>query len=136
MKLNTILLVHSDCTFLCTAISFLMSHEDVVVIGTAGWGGQALAQAQDLRPDTVVIDVELLNCSASQVIRGLRAILPQVTIIALISKDDDLNRQVALEAGADDCLHTNALTTRLLPTIRKLAQTSRYRAGLGVNQIN
>jgi two-component system alkaline phosphatase synthesis response regulator PhoP/two-component system response regulator VicR len=110
---------------MCTAISFLMSHEDVVVVGTACWGEQALAQAQDLRPDTVMIDVELPNCSAWQVIRRLRATLPQVIIIALTSKDDDLNQRAALEAGADDCLHEHALTTHLLSTTRELPQTIR-----------
>lgn len=91
-----------------------------MVIGTASWGDQALAQAEDLHPDTVVIDLGLADAAALQVIRCLRATLPNGNIIALSPQDTQINRRVALAAGADECFPKDELTSRLLPAIRRL----------------
>jgi DNA-binding response OmpR family regulator len=59
----------------------------------------------------------------------LRNVLPDVGIIALAMLKGNAYRQAALAAGADDVVRKAALTTDLLPAIRRVTQAKRPRRG-------
>lgn len=58
----------------------------MAVVGVAHGGEEALAQAQDLRPDVILIDLNMPGLSGLETIRRLRAMLPQVGIIGYDSE--------------------------------------------------
>ncbi|HYQ24358.1 two-component system response regulator CreB [Stenotrophomonas sp.] len=68
-------------------------------------GGQALQRLQEGDVDVVVLDVGLPDLSGFEVCRRLRA-LPgpqaQVPVIFLTARNDELDRVLGLELGADD----------------------------------
>jgi DNA-binding NarL/FixJ family response regulator len=91
-------------------------------VGAAGGGEEALALAQDLEPHIVLIDLAMPGLSGLETIPHLRAMLPEVGIIALTMLDTNSYWQAALAAGANDFVPKASLDTDLLPAIRRVAQ--------------
>ena len=55
----SVLLVDDNYTFLHIAERFLQEQDDLVVAGAFSEGEEALAQARDLRPDIVLVDLAM-----------------------------------------------------------------------------
>ena len=70
-------------------------------VDTAPDGEQALDLAARLHPDVVVLDLGLPGIDGIEVIHGLRA-WTQVPIIVLSARDQERDKVLALDAGADD----------------------------------
>ncbi len=120
-----ILLVDDNETFLEILARFLQENRggEFVVVGTAGGSAAALAQANALQPQVILLDFDLPRGQRSALIRDLRSALPQVSIVAMTLQDPgiyDYCRQVALADGADDLILKNVLTTELLPCIQRV----------------
>jgi two-component system nitrate/nitrite response regulator NarL len=118
-----VLLVDDHEPFLRVATEFLQRHHELVVVGTAREGKEALALAQALRPQIILLDLNMPGLNGLETIPHLRVMLPQTGIIALTLLDPRTYRQAALAAGADDFVSKANLTTDLLPAIRRVAQT-------------
>jgi len=133
MKIKTkpisVLLVDDNPNFLRIATRFLQQHDDIVVVGAAGGGREALALARELQPDIVLIDLAMPGLSGLETIPRLRAMLPGVGIIALTMLDTNSYRQAALEAHANDFVPKASLDTDLLPAIRQVAQADPSQEG-------
>ena len=119
----SVLLVDDHETFLRVATEFLQRHDELTLVGAARGGKEALAQAQDLRPQVILVDLNMPGLSGLETIPLLRAMLPEAGIIALTLLDAKVYRQAALAAGADDFVPKANLSTELLPAIRRVAQT-------------
>jgi DNA-binding NarL/FixJ family response regulator len=74
--------------------------KDMCVVGEAGSGGHALQVIRELRPDVVVMDVELPDCDGIIVTETLRAEKNRVPVIILSMHDDPGTRARACAAGA------------------------------------
>jgi two-component system nitrate/nitrite response regulator NarL len=118
-----VLLVDDHEAFLRIAIEFLQRHDELTVVGVAYRGEEALTRAQDLRPQVILVDLNMPGMCGLETIHRLRAMLPEVGIIALTLLDPKVFRQAALEAGADDFVPKANLSTDLLPAIRRVAKT-------------
>jgi two-component system KDP operon response regulator KdpE len=70
-------------------------------VDVAASGEQALAQAANRRPDTVILDLGLPGMDGIEVIKGLRG-WTNVPIIVLSVRDAEREKIAALDAGADD----------------------------------
>jgi len=122
MKPISVLLVDDNPSFLRLVTRFLQEHDDIVVVGTADGGEEALALAQDLQPDIVLIDLAMPGLSGLEAIPRLRAVLPAAGIIALTVLNTNSYLQASLEAGANDFVAKASLNTDLLLAIRRVAQ--------------
>jgi two-component system response regulator NreC len=122
----SVLLVDENLTLLRIVMRFLGAYDDIVVVGTVSEGEEALARAQDLEPDVVLVDTAMSSLQGGlRFISHLRAMLPHVGIIALALIGTDGYRRAALEAGADDFVPKAAMGADLLSAIRQVKQTSR-----------
>ncbi|HSV39360.1 MAG TPA: response regulator transcription factor [Nocardioidaceae bacterium] len=68
----------------------------------AGTGSKAVAKAKDMRPDAVVLDIMLPDFDGLEVLRRMRASLPDVPVLFLTAKDAVEDRVAGLTAGGDD----------------------------------
>lgn len=64
-------------------------------------GAEALEKAKSLRPDLIILDIMMPEMDGLAVCRELRK-TSNVPIIILTARDDDVDRIVGLELGADD----------------------------------
>jgi two-component system nitrate/nitrite response regulator NarL len=115
-----VFLVDDHEAFLRVATEFLQRHDELTVVGVARGGEEALTRAQDLRPQVVLIDLNMPGLGGLEAIPRLRAMLPEAGIIALTLLDPRVFRQAALAAGADDFVPKANLSTHLLPAIRRV----------------
>lgn len=122
MKPISVLLVDDNPTFLRATSQFLEAHDDVVVVGTAERGEEALTQAQALQPQVILMDLAMPGLPGLDVIPRLRSDMPQAGIIALTLMNTNHFRQAALEAGADAFIPKATMRSDLLPAIRRVAQ--------------
>jgi DNA-binding NarL/FixJ family response regulator len=118
----SVMLVDDSPTFLHLAKQFLEAHEDVTVVGVAHGGEQALAQAGQLHPHIILVDLAMPDMPGLQIIPRLRDMLPEAGIIALTVMNTNGFRQAALKAGADSFVPKGAMRKELLPIIRQFVQ--------------
>src|SRR5437588_67671 len=64
-------------------------------------GGEALLKAENVKPDLVVLDLMLPDIDGLEVCRQIRS-TSDVPILMLTARDDDIDKIVGLEVGADD----------------------------------
>jgi len=102
----------------------LQRQYELTVVGVIGGGEEVLAQAQDLGPQVILID---LDTPGLETISRLRNVLPGVGIVALTLLEGNAYRQTAMAAGADDLVHKAELVTDLVPAIRRVTQANRSR---------
>jgi two-component system NarL family response regulator len=78
--------------------------ERVQVVGEAADGATALAMAQELMPDVVLMDVRMPGMSGIETTRRMSAALPTTKIIVLTVSDEEDDLYEAIKAGASGYL--------------------------------
>ncbi|MEW2381692.1 response regulator transcription factor [Micromonospora sp. NPDC047707] len=91
------------------------------VVATAGKGRQAVRVAPAARPDVVVLDLQLPDVSGVEVIRGLRAALPEVRVLMLSASGEQQDVLDAVKAGATGYLVKSAAPAEFLEAVRRTA---------------
>jgi len=122
-----VLVVDDNEPFRRVATDFLRRHDDLIVVGAICGSKEALAQAQDLGPQVILIGLDTPGLIGLETISRLRKVLPGVGIIALTLLEGTAYRQAAMAAGADELVPKAELTTELLPVIRRVMQANRSR---------
>lgn len=100
-------------------------------VSTASDGARALAQAQQLLPDLIVLDLELPRISGVDVARQLRA-HPQTRSIPLIAATGYSHQQqldLAREAGFDRIVIKPCDPDALVEEIERLLETTETNSG-------
>jgi DNA-binding response OmpR family regulator len=92
-------------------------------VEAVGDGRAALEAARRLRPDLIVLDIMLPEMDGFEVARILRKEMTSA-ILMLTARDDEIDRVVGLEVGADDYL-TKPFSMRELDGARQSAVTPR-----------
>jgi DNA-binding NarL/FixJ family response regulator len=95
---------------------------DLVVVGEANDGIQALALAGLLRPDVVVMDVEMGDMDGLTATQHLVSAMPEVAVVMLtIHSGVEVQRQ-AMAAGAVALVEKRGGAGALLDEIRRVTQ--------------
>jgi two-component system NarL family response regulator len=101
--------------------ALLAAERDLEVVGEAGNGREALAAAQALAPDVLVLGVGRLDPGGAEVTRKLRAAGAPVRVIALSEHCDRRSVQDMLRAGAAGYVTKTAAGRELVRAIREVA---------------
>ncbi len=105
-----VLLVDDQPAFLDLARGLLQECPNLVVVGQATGGEQALTCAQTLRPDVALVDVLMPGISGFKLAQRLREQIPQLKVIVVSAVDDPLYPRLARAAGAVGFLSKKALS--------------------------
>jgi two-component system alkaline phosphatase synthesis response regulator PhoP len=96
-------------------------------VHSVGDGRAALQAVTQLNPAMIVLDVMLPEIDGFEVCRRLRAENNQVPILMLTARDDDIDKILGLELGADDYLtkpfNPRELVARVKAVLRRLDRT-------------
>ncbi len=96
-------------------------------------GTAALRMLVETPPNLVVLDLNLPDIDGLEVCRRIRA-LSQVPIIMVTARDDDIDKIVGLEVGADDYLtkpfNVRELVARVKAILRRAPVTARQVGGI------
>jgi DNA-binding response OmpR family regulator len=94
------ILVVEDELSLQETLAYNLKHQGYEV-ETVGDGLQAVETARKLRPDLILLDVMLPGIDGFEVCRILRREM-NTPVLMLTARDDEIDRVVGLELGADD----------------------------------
>jgi DNA-binding NarL/FixJ family response regulator len=73
---------------------------DLQTVGEASNGLEALAAVRSLRPDVVVMDIDMPHMDGLAATETLATVAPRTAVVILSIHDDEANRQRARAAGA------------------------------------
>ena len=116
-----LLLVDDHALFREGLAGLLAYQDDFRVVGQADDAASALAQARQLRPDLVLMDIDLPGEDGVSATRRIKAAMPGATVVMLTAYDDTDRLLDALKAGAQGYLLKNIRSTELLDQLRGLA---------------
>ena len=100
---------------------FLELHDDIVIVGEAADGAEAIERAGELRPDIVVMDLMMPVIDGIEATSRIKAALPETEVIALTSFIEEARVVAAIEAGASGFLLKDAEADELAGAIRAAA---------------
>jgi DNA-binding NarL/FixJ family response regulator len=121
VRLITVLLVDDHASVRRGLRMRLHREPGIVVAGEAEDGQQALELAQELRPDVVVVDLQLPGLDGLDVSERLHGVAPESAAVMLSLYDDEVNRARAAAAGAAAFVGKQEPTETLLAAIRDAA---------------
>ena len=96
----------------------LEGQPDMVLVGQASNGREAIEGFRQHRPDVTLMDLRMPDMSGIEAITAIRAEFPNARIIVLTTYAGDVQAAGALKAGASGYLLKNLVRKELLETIR------------------
>jgi len=97
-------------------------HPEFTVVGEADDGRQAVAMAQSLKPDVVVMDIGMPNLNGIEACRQIRESLPETHVVMLSMHSDEGYILQALKAGARAYLLKDSAESDLARAIHAAAE--------------
>jgi len=94
---------------------------DMLVVGEAGDAEGALALAPVVRPDVIVMDIELPQIDGITAAAGLRDLIPSAAVVILSIHEGPSIRARARAAGAAAFVGKHEAGDQLVPAIRRAA---------------
>jgi DNA-binding response OmpR family regulator len=119
---ETILIVEDELS-LQETLAYNLKKEGYTV-ETVGDGRAALEAARRLKPDLIVLDIMLPEMDGFEVARILRKEM-STAILMLTARDDEIDRVVGLEVGADDYLTKPFSMRELLARVKSQLRRAR-----------
>src|SRR6187431_1812204 len=119
---ETILIVEDEPALRDTLIYNLK--KDGFTAEAVGDGHAALGSARKLRPDLIILDIMLPGIDGFEVARILRKEMT-TPILMLTARDDEIDRVVGLEVGADDYLTKPFSMRELMARVKAQLRRSR-----------
>ena len=128
MSTNKIrILLADDHSFLRMGLAALIAaKDDMVVVGEAKNGREAVEQARRLRPDVIVMDLMMPKMSGAEATKVICGELPDTKVMILTSFGNSAELSQALANGATGVLLKDAATNDLVTGLRKVAQGGRF----------
>ncbi|HYH06478.1 MAG TPA: response regulator transcription factor [Thermoanaerobaculia bacterium] len=109
-----------------TTVAMALQREGLRV-ETFADGSEALARFERGLPDLAILDVIMPRLDGLELCRRLRARSEHLPILILSSKDEELDRVLGLELGADDYLCKPFALRELLARVKALLRRARLR---------
>jgi DNA-binding NarL/FixJ family response regulator len=117
-----VLVVEDHPLFRKGVVALLAAEPDLEVAGTAGSGEEAVVLADDLRPDVVLMDLQLPGMSGIEATRAIGGADPAARVLVLSLFEDEDSVFLALRAGARGYVLKDAGEEELTGAIRAVAR--------------
>ncbi len=106
--------------------SILEDRDDMILVGEAGDGAEAIERFRELRPDVTLMDLQMPAMNGVDAILAIRADFPDARILVLTTYAGDVQAVRALKAGAIGYLLKNSLRTEMLDAIHDVHRGRRH----------
>jgi NarL family two-component system response regulator LiaR len=100
--------------------AFLEKQDCVEIVGVASDGAEALELAESLRPDLVLMDIQMPRMNGLEATAQLRRHYPRVRVIVITGLDGAEPKAAALASGAHGFVAKSRLSGDLLAEIRRI----------------
>lgn len=120
---NIRVLLADDHTVVRMGIATVLNYsEGFVVAGEADNGLEAVKLARELKPDVVLMDLQMPELGGAEATAQIRAENPEVKILVLTSFATSVELKRAMDAGASGALEKNSSCPQIIDAIRDVAE--------------
>ena len=113
------ILLAEDHAVMRTGLRLVLERQrDFQVVGEASDGREAVALAQQHKPDVILMDIGMPNLNGIEAARQITTSLPQVAVVILSMHSDEAYVLRALKAGARGYLLKESAESDLISAIR------------------
>jgi two-component system nitrate/nitrite response regulator NarL len=109
--------------------SLLESQEDILVVGEASDGLEAIESVKNLLPDIVLMDISMPNMNGLEATRHIKEQFSQVKVLILTQHDSREYIAPALQAGADGYVLKRSGRREMLNALRSVYEQGTYLTG-------
>lgn len=99
-------------------VALLHAESDVEVVGEAGDGFECIDKAMELRPDVILMDVNMPRCSGLEALARIHVDLPETRVLMLTMHDDVGYLRHVLASGGAGYVLKSAASEDLLTALR------------------
>ena len=104
----------------------LGSESDMEVVGEAATGKEVVEQAAELRPDVILMDIQMPGINGIEATRRILEANPDVGVVVLTMFEDDDSVFSAMRAGARGYVLKGAPPSEILKVLRAVAGGEAY----------
>lgn len=101
-------------------INLLKAADDIVVVGEAANGKQAIKLAASMNPHIILLDVELPDMRGDVVLQHIHAELPDIKVLAISAYSDRQYVLGMMDSGASGYLTKEVIPAMLVKAIRSI----------------
>lgn len=117
-----VLLVDDHALFREGLAGIIGLQPDMQVVGEASDGLEALIKAQELKPDLILMDVQMPSKDGPEATRQIKQVLPETIVVMLTVRSDDEKLFEALKNGAQGYLLKEIHSRDMLAMMRDAMQ--------------
>ncbi len=114
-----VLLVDDHALFREGLGMIISSQPDMEVVGEANDGLEATVKAIELRPELILMDVQMPGMSGIEAVQKIKQSIPETTIVMLTVRDDEEKLFEAIKHGAQGYLLKNIHSSELIAMVRR-----------------
>ncbi len=122
MAVINVLIVDDHPVFRDGLRNVLAEADDLIVVGEAQDGAEALDFARSLQPDVIIMDINIPVLNGMQATRQIKSDHPDIHIIMLTAYDDDEQIFHAIRCGASAYYPKDIAPDSLIEAIRQVSQ--------------
>ena len=122
----SIVIVEDHTLMRAGLIQLVNSQNDLNVIGEAADAASGLATVLQLEPDLVIVDITLPGRNGLELIKDIRAKLPNQAILVISMHDETLYAERSLKAGARGYIMKDSDRHSFIQAIRSVVQGGFY----------
>ena len=106
--------------------SLLESQEDIIVVGEAGDGSEAIELTSKLLPDIVLMDISMPKTNGLEATRSIKERFPQTKVLILTQHDNREYIAPALSAGASGYVLKRSGRREMLNALRQVYEQGAF----------
>ncbi len=117
------LILADDHTMVRSGLRMLLeTQSDMRIVGEAENGAEAVGLVMSLKPDVVLMDVQMPDMNGIEAAREIKKMMPETAVLALTIYEDDQYFFEMLKAGASGYVPKRAAPDDLVNAIRTVAR--------------
>lgn len=99
---------------------------DLVVCGQSDSAPAALQLIESVKPELAIVDITLKTTSGIELMKSIKAIMPELPVLIMSMHDELLYAERALRAGAKGYIMKHEASDRILTAVRKVLAGELY----------
>lgn len=115
-------LLVDDHRLMSDGVSNLLAAHGIEVLGVASDGVEAIALAQELCPDVILMDIRMPRCDGLSATRQIKALRPEIKILMLTTSAEDQDLFESVKSGASGYILKSISGDAFIEALRGLEQ--------------